>query len=90
MVGFNPLDVGDRDPDVSVAKLQNATMATGTAMSAVVQVAQGKQQLELMAPGAAWPHQLILLGCVAEAPKLTEQSRCSRVTAADPAELVEA
>lgn len=43
----------DADADVAQAKIDNLTMATGTAMSSVVRVAQAQRQLELMAPEAA-------------------------------------
>lgn len=43
----------DADADVAQAKIDNLTMATGTAMSAVVRVAQAQRHLELLAPEAA-------------------------------------
>lgn len=43
----------DADADVAQAKIDNLTMATGTAMSAVVRVAQAQRHLEMLAPEAA-------------------------------------
>ena len=43
----------DADADVAQAKVDNLTMVTGAAMSAVVRVAQAQRQLELLAPEAA-------------------------------------
>ena len=42
----------DADTDVTVAKIENVTMATGTAMSSVVRVAQAQRHLEQLAPEA--------------------------------------
>lgn len=39
--------------DTALAKVDNATAATGHAMGAVVRVAQAQKQLELMAPEAS-------------------------------------
>lgn len=43
----------DAETDVTVAKIENATMATGTAMTSVVRVAQAQRQLEQLAPEAS-------------------------------------
>jgi hypothetical protein len=43
----------DADADVAQAKVDNLTMVTGAAMSAVVRVAQAQRQLEMLAPEAA-------------------------------------
>jgi outer membrane scaffolding protein for murein synthesis (MipA/OmpV family) len=40
----------DADADVAQAKIDNLTMATGTAMSSVVRVAQAQRHLEQLAP----------------------------------------
>jgi hypothetical protein len=50
----------DAETDVTVAKIGNVTMATGSAARAVVQVAQLQQALEQLIPGASgrrpsWP-----------------------------------
>jgi len=43
----------DADTDVAQAKIDDLTMATGTAMSSVVRVAQAQRHLEQLAPEAA-------------------------------------
>lgn len=43
----------DADADVAQAKIDNLTMATGTAMSSVVRVAQAQRHLEQLVPEAA-------------------------------------
>jgi outer membrane scaffolding protein for murein synthesis (MipA/OmpV family) len=43
----------DADADVAQAKIDNLTMATGTAMSSVVRVAEAQRHLEQLAPEAA-------------------------------------
>jgi hypothetical protein len=43
----------DADTDVTLAKVDNLTMATGSAMQSVVRVAQAQRQLEQLAPEAA-------------------------------------
>lgn len=43
----------DNITDVALAKVENATMATGNAMQQVTRVAQAQRQLEQMAPEAA-------------------------------------
>lgn len=43
----------DAATDVSIAKVDNLTMATGNAMQAVVRVAQAQRHLEQLAPEAA-------------------------------------
>lgn len=43
----------DVETDISLVKVDALTAATGTAMGAVVRVAQAQQQLELLAPAAA-------------------------------------
>jgi outer membrane scaffolding protein for murein synthesis (MipA/OmpV family) len=43
----------DADTDVAQAKIDNLTMATGTAMSSVVRVAQAQRHLEQLAPEAS-------------------------------------
>jgi hypothetical protein len=43
----------DADTDVAQAKIDNLTMATATAMSSVVRVAQAQRNLEQLAPEAA-------------------------------------
>jgi hypothetical protein len=43
----------DADTDVAVAKIENVTMATGTAMQSVARVAQAQRQLEQLAPDTA-------------------------------------
>ena len=43
----------DADTDTALAKIDNLTMATGNAMSAVVRVAQAQRHLEQLAPEAA-------------------------------------
>ena len=43
----------DADADVAQAKIDNITMATGTAMSSVVRVAQAQRHLEQLAPEAS-------------------------------------
>lgn len=43
----------DADTDTAIAKIENATMATGTAMSSVIRVAQAQRHLEQLAPEAA-------------------------------------
>jgi hypothetical protein len=43
----------DAATDVAQAKIDNVTMATGTAMSAVVRVAQAQRHLEQLAPEAS-------------------------------------
>lgn len=43
----------DADADVAQAKIDNLTMATGTAMSSVVRVAQAQRHLEQLAPEAS-------------------------------------
>ena len=43
----------DADTDVAQAKVDNLTMATGSAMSSVVRVAQAQRHLEQLAPEAA-------------------------------------
>jgi outer membrane scaffolding protein for murein synthesis (MipA/OmpV family) len=43
----------DADADVAQAKIDNLTMATGTAMSSVVRIAQAQRHLEQLAPEAA-------------------------------------
>lgn len=40
----------DADADVAQAKIDNLTMATGTAMSSVVRIAQAQRNLEQLAP----------------------------------------
>jgi hypothetical protein len=43
----------DIETDLAITKIENATMATGTGMTAVVRVAKAQEQLELMAPAAS-------------------------------------
>lgn len=43
----------DNTTDVALAKVENLTMATGTAMQQVTRVAQAQRQLEQVAPEAA-------------------------------------
>jgi hypothetical protein len=43
----------DADTDVAQAKIDNLTMATGTAMSSVVRIAQAQRHLEQLAPEAS-------------------------------------
>jgi hypothetical protein len=43
----------DLETDVAISKVQNATMATGVGMQAVVTVATAQQSLEQMAPAAS-------------------------------------
>lgn len=43
----------DADTDVALAKMDNLTLATGSAMSAVARVAQAQRHLELIAPEAS-------------------------------------
>src|SRR5690349_1792774 len=43
----------DADTDVAQAKIDNLTMATGSAMSAVVRVTQAQRHLEQLVPEAA-------------------------------------
>lgn len=43
----------DAETDVAIDKVQNLTMAAGTAMSAIVNVATAQQSLEQLAPGAS-------------------------------------
>lgn len=43
----------DAETDVTVAKIDNVTMATGSAARAVVQVAQLQQALEQLVPGVS-------------------------------------
>lgn len=43
----------DTEADISLAKVDALTTATGNAMGAVVRVAQAQQHLELLAPAAA-------------------------------------
>lgn len=43
----------DADADVAQAKIDNITLVTATAMSAVVRVAQAQRHLELLVPEAA-------------------------------------
>lgn len=43
----------DVDTDIAIAKVEDLTMATGTAMQAVVRVAQAQKQLEQLAPDAS-------------------------------------
>ena len=43
----------DADADVAQGKIDNLTMTTGSAMSAVVRVAQAQRHLEQLAPEAA-------------------------------------
>lgn len=57
----------DHSTDVALAKVDNITMATGSAMQAVVKVARAQRELEQLAPEAS--HRLAyladthLLGC---------------------------
>jgi hypothetical protein len=44
------VSAADADADVAQAKIDNLTMATGTAMSSVVRVAQAQRHLEQLAP----------------------------------------
>ena len=43
----------DTETDVAIDKIQNATLATGAGMAAVVNVAQAQQSLEQLAPAAS-------------------------------------
>lgn len=43
----------DAETDVAVAKVENLTMATSTAMSSVVRIAQAQRHLEQLAPEAS-------------------------------------
>jgi hypothetical protein len=43
----------DADTDTALAKIDNVTMSTGSAMSAVVRIAQAQRHLEQLAPEAA-------------------------------------
>jgi hypothetical protein len=43
----------DAATDVAIGKVENLTMATGTAMQAVIRVAKAQRQLEQLAPEAA-------------------------------------
>jgi len=47
------VSAADAETDVAQAKLDNLTMATGTAMSSVVRVAQAQRHLEQLVPEAA-------------------------------------
>ena len=47
------VSAADADADVAQAKIDNLTMATGTAMSSVVRVAQAQRHLEQLAPETA-------------------------------------
>ncbi|MDQ1736451.1 MAG: hypothetical protein QOH56_2702 [Pseudonocardiales bacterium] len=43
----------DIETDIAIDKIQNATLATGAGMAAVVTVAQAQQSMELLAPAAS-------------------------------------
>ena len=53
MVAQIRVAAADADTDAALAKIENVTMATGTAMSSIVRVAQTQRHLEQLAPEAA-------------------------------------
>ena len=57
----------DNATDVTLAKVENLTMATGNAMQQITRVAQAQRQLEMMTPDAAGRLAFIaddhMLGC---------------------------
>ena len=57
----------DNATDVTLAKIENLTMATGNAMQQITRVSQAQRQLEMMAPDAAGRLAFIaddhMLGC---------------------------
>ena len=57
----------DNTTDVTLAKIENLTMATGNAMQQITRVSQAQRQLEMIAPDTAQRFALIaddhMLGC---------------------------
>lgn len=47
------VSAADASTDIALAKVENVTTATGTAMSAVVRIAQAQRSLEQLAPEAS-------------------------------------